>query len=154
MLTFKLDDDYSIAVRTTEDMTKLFFAMHNESKGRYLVFDEEHMRKLADSFSQNIRTHIILLLVYKDTPVGFLAAQAAEHPLYPSSKFAFEISFYVEPDHRKKHSWALVEAYEEWAKACGCKMATLSHPGIPALEKHYLSKDYQPVEYIHYKELI
>jgi GNAT superfamily N-acetyltransferase len=132
----------------------LCFEMHLASSVSHMIFDEKHMQQVADNLSSDIKTKVCLLLLYKDKPVGFLAGAASDNYLYPASKFAYEIVFYVQKEHRKLHSWALVDAFEQWAKLCGCHYTTLSHPCVPQLNAAYQERGYKPVEQVHNKELI
>jgi GNAT superfamily N-acetyltransferase len=113
--------------------------------------DPEHVLNLILSF--NTRERPMFLLRSEDKPVGYLAAIATPHPFFPSMLTANSIGWYVDPAHRKEASWALIDAYEQWAQVLGCKMISLSNYNIPKLTEGYESRGYKSVELMFIKEL-
>lgn len=81
---------------------------------------------------------------------GVLAAQAGDHP-FGAFRFASELIWWIEPDHRGRAAPRMIAEYEAWAKARGCLFAELvglgAEPatgplyrrcGYGAAERHYL----------------
>jgi hypothetical protein len=118
--------------------------------GKYGV-NGEHMLNVIKSFRE--RDRVIFLLRSEDKIVGYLAAAASQHPFFPHIKTAAQYGWYVDKDYRKEASWSLIDAYEQWAEAVGCKLVTMANYNIPKLSEAYTARGYVHVEQSFIKEL-
>jgi GNAT superfamily N-acetyltransferase len=113
--------------------------------------DEAHVYDLILTFRS--RDRVIFLLREEDKIVGYLAAAASPHPLFPAIKTAAQWGWYVAPEHRKEASWSLIDAYEQWAETIGCNLITLANYNTPKLSEAYEARGFVHVEQSFIKEL-
>jgi len=122
----------------------------------FIVYDKKELEEVISLFISNINNAVFLLL-YKELPVGMLMASIIPtSPLMKTNKIATEIAFYVLPDYRGKHSFKLVDLYEDWARSNDCKivtMASLENEYANHLERKYEFMGYKKVENKFIKEL-
>lgn len=113
----KLDDVPRILV-----MCKAF---HNYS-GYKFPFEEDYVRHFIIRTIHN-KSSIVLVLDFKGTAVGVLAAAAVEH-IYSPINVSTELVWWVEPEFRgSKKALELVKAYEYWAvNKMHCKLVTMT----------------------------
>jgi GNAT superfamily N-acetyltransferase len=77
---------------------------------------------------------------------GLLLAVAHEHPFGPVW-LASETVWWIDPAHRGRSAIAMLDAYEAWAAAKGCKFAGMAGMGDdPDVAKLYLRRGYRPAE--------
>jgi GNAT superfamily N-acetyltransferase len=147
MLTFDIFEKDSDAY----DIYELVKA-HLESAPLKYEIDEDHMMNVILSF--RTRERPMFLLRSEGKIVGYLAAIATPHPFYPHILTAAQYGWYVHPDYRKEASWALLDAYEQWAQVIGCKLCTLANYNIPKLSEAYEARGYRHIEQSFIKELV
>lgn len=125
---YKLDNDYCLKlVEDVNDLESLFILMHKESP-----YNQYTMRKDI----VNTLTGIVIGLYCKEELVGFLAATVVDNPLV-ELRMAFEQGFFVHPEHRKKHSLKLIEAYEYWARTENVQAIQMCHMNTDRLDAVY-----------------
>ena len=147
MLTY---DIFSQAEETSQ-VYALVSNMHQEGPYRHYPMDMEHMHNMILEF--RTRDKVIFLLRKDNEVIGYLAAAANPHPFF-QFLIAAEYGWYVLPEYRKEASWLLVDLYEEWAKAIGCKAAVLTNYNTPKLSEAYIDRGYKLYEQSFIKELI
>lgn len=77
---------------------------------------------------------------------GVLAAQAEMHRFTPV-KMAFELLFWIDPDHRGSSARPMLDAYEGWARERGCLYVNMvGLGGDPLTTRLYERRGYQAVE--------
>jgi GNAT superfamily N-acetyltransferase len=77
---------------------------------------------------------------------GVLAAQAQMHRFTPV-KMAFELLFWVDPNHRGCNARPMLDAYEGWARERGCLYVNMvGLGGDPLTTRLYERRGYQAVE--------
>lgn len=76
---------------------------------------------------------------------GLLMASAFDHP-FGAGKWASETCWYIRPDARGRGALRMLNAYEAWARECGCVavgMASLADNDVGAL---YRRRGFESVE--------
>lgn len=89
-------------------------------------------------------------------PVAICGGVAAPDPYASGDLKAYEMFWYVHPDHRRGGAGRMVfEDWEKWAREQGCKRVTMCHltDMNPAVAKAYEARGYRPVEIHYWKEL-
>jgi GNAT superfamily N-acetyltransferase len=113
------------------------------------AFDEAATRKFLEDASKSDKA-TVLVAESDDKAVGMLGLMMM--PLYfsPSTTFATEMFWWVEPEHRKSGTGkALLDAAEKWAKERGatvCTMISLSQSEPDRVPALYRSAGYEPLE--------
>ena len=147
MLTFDIFTKHSEAY----DILKLVVAHLGDTPLAKNGIDEDHMLNVILTFME--RDRVIFLLREEDKIVGYLAAAASPHPFFPHIKTAAQYGWYVDKVFRKEASWALIDAYEQWAKTIGCNLVTLANYNTPKLSEAYVARGYTHIEQSFIKEL-
>ncbi|MBZ9922143.1 GNAT family N-acetyltransferase, partial [Mesorhizobium sp. BR1-1-7] len=89
---------------------------------------------------------ICLVLDVDGTARGILVAHAGMHGFSPV-KIATEIVWWIDPDARGRGAIKMLAAYEDWARACGCKFASMVGLGSdPAVSRLYESRNFKAAE--------
>jgi hypothetical protein len=140
---------------TPEDTPEILGMLHNF----YLVsgipdaikFDPDYLGRLIAAMCEPPN----ILLVAGDPLFGTIGGLMANHPLYPQTKIATELWWWVEPSHRRRHAGTLLrKGYEVEAKAHGGHLSNLSLlRSSPNLVKELTFDGYYPAEQSFLKEL-
>jgi len=106
----------------------------------------------------SITDKVMVLLKDGDKIVGLLAGIIDNaHPMTYSCKVANELIWWVDPHYRgSPDSFALIEAYEQWAKELKCTHIHLAHFENDLgkkVSKYYKNMGYKKVEVSYLKEL-
>lgn len=88
-------------------------------------------------FQQHLAHSNACVLLYGDEPQGVLMAVAIEHP-FGMGRISSESLWFVSPAARGRGGFKMLDAYEAWAKAQGCRYA-----GIVSLTENDVSKLYE-----------
>lgn len=89
---------------------------HEDSPWAEYPITDAELNTIIGEYVTDPLSKIAVLLCYEGRPVGLLAAFVGHnHPLLRSKKIAYEMIWYVEPEHRGKYSTKLIDAYEHWA---------------------------------------
>lgn len=89
---------------------------------------------------------LCLVLVEACEPQGILMAVAAEH-LFGPVLLARETAWWIEPDYRGRQAMRMLDAYEAWAAAEGCRFASMAGLGaFPDVGRLYKRRGYKPAE--------
>lgn len=129
-------------------------AFFHASPYKPLSVDEDRIEELIDVFFQSRPTDRITILWVEDgEPRGLLAA-VAETNLFNYQRFAGELIWWLDPDHRRGNAAnKMVEAYEYWAKnKAGCSTCSLVDL-MGNLDKYYTRKGYERRETTYIKVL-
>jgi GNAT superfamily N-acetyltransferase len=115
---------------------------------------ERTLKTIDYYFSQPPNKTAIFLLTHKEHPVGMLAAMAIEG-MFTEGYTAVEQAWWVEPEHRGRHSLALIKVYDQWAVHIGCSTATLSSliSSPKGIDKLYNKMGFTLSEYAYKKEI-
>ncbi|WP_244490281.1 GNAT family N-acetyltransferase [Rhizobium sp. Root483D2] len=77
---------------------------------------------------------------------GVIVAEARPHRFTPV-KMAFELIFWIDPEHRGRHAGAMLDAYETWARHRGCAFIHMvGLGGDPLTSRLYERCGYQAAE--------
>lgn len=110
-----------------DEIPRLFMMMAPEMlacSAIHNTFDVNHTILFWQAFYRaGVGTVFVLEIDYQ--PVGMLGAIAASSPHTPD-KNATEMFWFVLPNFRG-HGILLIEAFEKWAKECGCKYMALCY---------------------------
>lgn len=120
------------------DMAK---RLYSDSTYSVLSFDLNKAREGIEKFIvENGKEFMVIVSYEGDTIVGALAAYSFQ-PLFSNDRVAVETLMWLEPDHRTSvRGNDLLDAYEYWAKAAGCKIAQY---GLLSSADQRLSKLYE-----------
>ena len=146
-------------VKDAEDIVKLLESAVKESPYSGLPIDRGYLYSFTVEYLKgSIADKVVILLKDIDKPVGLLVGIIDHgHPMMYSCKVANELLWWVHPDYRgTPDSFALIEAYEQWAKELKCTHIHLAHfenKFSKKLSKHYTDMGYSKVEVSYLKEL-
>lgn len=146
---YKLDDQYSLSSNDQPFEVMLDLLQRGAADLSYETTDLEH--------SLTLFTHMpeatVIYLNYEGIPVGLLACIVNSFGLGHKGKIAAELLFWVEKEHRNKHSHMLIQAFEEWARLKGCTQAALSHQSQTPLAPYYSKLGYEQFEITYIKDI-
>jgi len=156
---FVIDENYSLSLAgpSTEatDVLAIVRASLAESPFAENANAPEKLQEMIQPYLVGMSDHRTgILLHYGDQVVGVLLGLVSDiHGLAAIRRTAYEILWYVVPEHRKgKPSRMMLEAFEEWARACGCSKVLMGDFG-GKLSKYYARKGYTLSECSYQKEL-
>ena len=153
-MTYKLDDNYDLQVYEDQDIDHLIKEMYTESPLSDSPIDWNHIEILKKHFSGLGNGNIILVLNHQEHgAVGFLVGMIVPNFFNPKVAQAAELGWYVMPEHRKTYAWALIQAFEHWAKAANANKITLANYGTPQLNAKYEELGYKLHEYSFSKDI-
>lgn len=113
-------------------------------------FNRDYWRAWLHEIVKQPDLYTVILGVEENKIVGILVGQLYfSHPLVQFSKIATELFWYVDPDHRGKNSFGLMDEYEAWAKDVGAThitMSLLNNEYKDKLDRIYKLKGYVPLE--------
>lgn len=130
------------------EMTKRF--LESSAYGRYFKFDEACVVNLIETV---LGLGAIFVAEREDGRlVGMLGAVAIEHPL-SGEKFAEEICWWVDPEHRSGSVGPkLLALLEGWVQMRGLDMVKIGAPADnPSVGNFYARLGYVPVETVYAK---
>jgi RimJ/RimL family protein N-acetyltransferase len=117
-----------------------------------LGVDEDRVEVLISTFLEAPKEDKIVLLWETDRPVGMLAA-TAEVNLFNNRRFAGELIWWIDPEHRKtKAAEEMRKAFEFWAAKVGCQSVCLVDV-MGNLDVYYKRKGYDRRETAYLKVL-
>lgn len=141
--------EYNIRLAAQDDKIHLISMCYNffqKSPFNSQRFDPVKVNRILDEFLNGRKEeYIIFVLTHNELPVGMLAARAVPQ-LFSDDYMAIEQIWWIDPEHRGRHSLKLLEIYEHWAKHVGTSFATLSDLEQNSLEKIYTRKGYSLTE--------
>jgi GNAT superfamily N-acetyltransferase len=89
---------------------------------------------------------LCLLSAQDDGPHGVLMASAQDHP-FAAIRYAAEVVWWIDPDHRGGTASEMLAAYEAWAVSRNCTFASMAAlEAAPRAGAIYRRRGYQPVE--------
>lgn len=140
-----------------KDLPALFAQMgsfYRESPYSGHEFDLDGAEEFISKTILDYRNNLYLVSVSDDFVVGFLIAYKTKLP-YLKDYIAAELGWYIEPKYRSKARAAeMLNAYEAWAKAVGCKIAQVSKLTTSGpVDLLYRRRGYSEVETAYKKEL-
>lgn len=117
---------------------------------------EKTLETVEFFLSDNTRTQrVVIGLYFNETLVGMLAGLRHEF-LFSRDQIAQEMMWWVDKEHRNRHSLKLVEAFEVWAEKIGCKhihMSSVQGPYMSRLSRIFLRKGYDLHEQAYVKSV-
>ncbi len=96
---------------------------------------------------------LCLVHCVRGTVRGVLAAHEAIHPFSPV-RYAMELLWWVEPDHRGMEVLRMVDRYEDWARERICAFTGLAVLDDERVARFYRRRGYAPTEAHFLKPLI
>lgn len=134
------------------DIERMAVDFFNASPYHDLGVDHGRVSELVTAFLTADLKDKIVILWTKEKPVGVLAA-VAEQNIFNRFRFAGELIWWIDPDHRKtKAAEEMRQAFEYWAKTNGCQTATLVDV-MGNLDVYYKRKGYNRRETVYLKRL-
>lgn len=98
-----------------DSLVELAERFHEESENSQ-TFDVEITRDNIVGAIKDQENWLVLILQFKDRPVGMLIAVTVPS-LFGPDKLAVELAWYVEPEYRiTKKSLEMIQMYEYWAE--------------------------------------
>lgn len=147
---------YNIRIATTTDRIPIMVMAHNFFVNTPLSTQKvstDKIAKMVDTFLEGRKEeYIIFLLTYNEVPVGMLAGRVIES-LITEGYTAYEQMWYVEPEHRGKHSLKLLNLFEQWSRQVGATMCVMANFDNTSVDKIYRKRGYNPVEHSYFKLL-
>lgn len=146
-----------LKVGAIEDLdTILNFAkeFHKVSPYKDITFDNTKVSNFIEYLILDPLS-LVLLLTEEAITVGCLLA-TTEEVLFGKDLMASELMYWVEPTHRGKDSWSLVDAYQYWSKKVNCtlcSLSTLEGPIVNSLDIKYKQIGFNPSEHTYLKVL-
>ena len=146
----------TIRKATPDDIPRLM--VMGEQFAKYAPFDVEFSPEGAAAFVAGLMEIGLVLVAEQDGEIlgGILGALT---PMWysPSNLMASELAWWVAPEHRGgRAALQLLRAFEDWAKASGAKVITMSdlrigedYPAGPLFER----MGYRVLERAHIKEI-
>jgi hypothetical protein len=119
--------------------------------GFMFPFDPAYAERL---FLQHLEpSRLCLVLVDRGIVRGVLMAAATDHPFGPV-KLARETVWFIEPQFRGRGAVAMLDAFEQWARAQGCAFSGMAGIGAdPAVGVLYRRRRYRVAETHYLKAL-
>ena len=114
------------------------------ASGIPFAFDPAHASRAVQEHIECPRK-LCLILDANGAQRGVLAASASISPLAPV-KIAQEIVFWVDPGHRGRAAFKMLDAYEAWARREGCAGAGLSGLNDPRVSRFFRASGYALTE--------
>ena len=120
----QLTNGYSLKLAGREDTAALvnmglrFFSFSEYSKLRSPEI-QKVMETVDWYLSQPKDTAVVILLQHEGATVGMLAGMKAPMPFW-SGFVAAEQVWWVDEEHRGRHSITMLKAFEEWARLTDC----------------------------------
>ncbi len=150
--------EYNFRIATEEDkdaiygMCVSFFAFSEYA--RYRPYEPDKIMEMIDWYlSRPLNEAVIILLTYHNHPVGMISLLSTPAPFWYGF-IASEQVWWVEPNHRGRHSLKMIDLAEDWAKRSGCLgiafSALNSNDGVT---KIYEKKNYKLSELAYYKDI-
>lgn len=154
----QLTNGYSLRVAEPEDTVSLmlmctrFYNFSNYSK--YRDIDINKVREMIDwYFKQPQDSAIIVLLLHNNYPVGMISAIKAPMPFWPGFVAAEQV-WWVNEEHRGRHSLELLKAIEYWARILGLNGVSMTALDSNAkVGKLYEKMGFKLVENAYFKYL-
>jgi len=157
---YKIDDKYYLTLANSstnlEDMLAIVREALDQSPYAKNANAPERLQEMIQPYLVGHSDHHIgILLHYESQVVGALLGLVSDiHALAAIRKTAYEILWYVVPEHRKgKPSRAMLEAFEYWARTCGCSKVIMGDFG-GRLNKYYARKGYTLAECAYIKDIV
>lgn len=120
------------------------------------VCDESKVEETLIGLIQGDKTSSLILVAIEDgKTVGMLACLAAEF-IFSREKYATELLWWVDPEHRRGPGKELQEAFTFWANKVGCKyinMSLLENKDTSKMKRIYKKLGYKLMEQCWLKEL-
>jgi hypothetical protein len=149
---------YNFRLANSEDKEYLYamcisFYMFSEYS-RHRPYDEDKIREIIDWYlSRPLNEAVVILLCYNNTPVGMLSLLSAPAPFW-NGFIASEQVWWVEPEHRGRHSLQMIDLAEEWTRKSGCLgIAFSALNSNDSVTKIYEKKKYNLSELAYYKDI-
>jgi GNAT superfamily N-acetyltransferase len=149
----ELSEHYSLKLADNDSFLPILKEALEASPYAGFPYTDESLKRTIELFLSDRATKVIVLLCFDGIPVGLIAGAITPNLLCPHLKVASEAIFYVSPEHRGKHSFKLVDAYEYWAEMLGADIVLMANFGNETLDKLYKRKGYTLVEHSFIKEL-
>lgn len=115
-------------------------------------FSAPHAASLFAVQSSSMPGRLCLIYEADGGPHGVLMASAQEHP-FAAVKYAAEVVWWIDPDHRGMSASRMLATYEAWAAEQGCAFAQMAaltaapragviyeRRGYLAAETHFLKR--------------
>lgn len=136
-----------------DDIKRMALAFFQASPYAPLGVDEARVEGLIEAFLDAPKEDkIVILWIADNRPVGILAG-TAETNIFNWSRFACELMWWIDPDHRRtKAAEEMRSAYEFWAQKVQCQACSLVDV-MGNLDKYYTRKGYDRRETAYLKVL-
>ena len=156
---FVIDEGYSLSLADSATPSQEILAIVREAldQSPYAknASTPEKLQEMIQPYLAGVSDHRTgILLHYENQIVGVLLGLVSDiHGLAAIQRTAYEILWYVVPEHRKgKPSRVMLEAFEEWARTCGCSKVIMGDFG-GKLSKYYSRKGYTLAECAYVKDV-
>ncbi len=126
----QLTNGYSLKIAGREDTTVLInMCLRFFSFSEYSKVQDPDLSKIEEMINwyltQPMNSAVVILLQHESHTVGMLAAMKAPLPFWQGLA-AVEQVWWVDEEHRGRHSITMLLAFEEWAKLTKCHGTVVS----------------------------
>jgi hypothetical protein len=126
---------YKLCLATNNDIDQLVGVLHRffvESPYNDLCDtpDSDHISNVVSSaISKCPDTFLVLCLKNNDSVVGTFIAQILDHPFFNGTKYAQELVWFIDKEHRTnlKNTLNMLRAFDYWSKEKQCTHQVMCH---------------------------
>lgn len=141
-----------------EIIKKMALKFKEASPYKDLPLHDDKVERLVNELIKAPLSKSTVILAEKEGEIVGLLAGSVSEQLFNNDKIASEIMWWVEPEHRRSRiSLELLNAFEYWAKAVGCTVASMvmiETEQAEAVHKLYTKRGYRTTEKAYIKDIV